>query len=88
MAVGTVLRTRPLQNVNKPGSRGDIRRRVSSPTDNQWVDKILDLAPHVEECRALGGQHPFMAVAKNDVRTQTLQIDRELAGRVRGINDR
>ena len=82
-----VFRPRPLEDIDKARTRCDIWRGVRSPTDGEWLDEILHLAARIEKRRAFWREHPLMTVAKHNVCAQGLQVNRNLPGCVRRIDD-
>ena len=59
-----------------------------APRDHERLDPALVLRPRPEEAGALRRAEPLVAVAGVDVGAERLEVERQLAGRVRAVDDR
>ena len=62
--------------------------RHIAPADHGGFDGAVPRWLHMHEGRALGGTHPFVAVAGVEIGTHFLQIKRHLAGRMGAVDQR
>ena len=68
---------------------GEATSRRRSPTrSTSGVDPVLVLRPRPEEPGALRRAEPLVAVARVDVGAERLQVERQLPGSVRAVDDR
>ena len=59
-----------------------------APRDHERLDPALVLGPRPEERRTLRRAEPLVAVAGVDVRPERLEVERQLTGCVRAVDDR
>ena len=57
------------------------------PADDRPLDAILMLRPHVEEAGSLRRAEPLVAVPCIEIRAERLEVERNLAGSVRAVDD-
>jgi hypothetical protein len=72
-----------------PGARRVDERRVAvvAPRDDGAVDPVLVLATDVQEPGAFRRAHPFVAVARIEVRTEAVEVERRLRRAVGAVDD-
>ena len=67
---------------------GDERRRLLvPPADDRPLDAILMLRPHVEEAGSLRRAEPLVAVPCIEICAERLEVERNLPGSVRAVDD-
>src|SRR5690606_7702816 len=59
-----------------------------SPANRQGLHPGVMLRADVEECCALGRAEPFVQVARVDIRTQRLEVQRQMPRHMRSVDDR
>ena len=67
---------------------GEARLGAVAPRDHERLDPPLVLRPRPEKPGSLRRAEPLVAVARVDVRPELLEVERQLARRVRAVDDR
>src|SRR5574341_2126211 len=72
--------------VNERGAAG--RPGFVPPRDHQWLEKMLNLRSRIEKAGPLGRAHPFVQIPRVEVSACISQVQRNLPGRVRTVDER